>query len=191
MLKEKSLIKEACWAISNICAGNERQVQAIIGADIFPRLIQLMKDDQVQEIRREAAWAISNASSGGNALQIKYIVSKGAIKALCELLDSTDNKTLLVALEGLENILRAGEEDIRELGENRYSIEVERSKGVDKIEELQNSNNVEIFEKSNKIIEEFFSFENTMDDDSPSMMGQFDLTLPSTSQNTIFKFNFT
>jgi len=146
-----------------------------------------MREDQTLEIRREAAWAISNACSGGTKLQIKYIVSKGAIKELCNLLDSTDERSLIVALEGIDNILRAGEEDVRDIGENRYAIEVERNKGLDKIEELQGSDNVDIYEKATQIIESYYSNEHFVEEDLPSV-GQFSFSLSSnTTQNTFFK----
>ena len=58
------------------------------------------------DIRKEAAWAISNATSGGTPEQIKYLVSAGCIKPLCDLLICADARIITVALEGLENILK-------------------------------------------------------------------------------------
>ena len=52
--------------------------------------------------------AISNATSGGTADQIKYLVSQGGIKPLCDLLSCSDARIVTVALEGLENILKVG-----------------------------------------------------------------------------------
>ena len=60
------------------------------------------------DIRKEAAWAISNATSGGTQEQIKYLVSAGCIKPLCDLLICADPRIITVALEGLENILKVG-----------------------------------------------------------------------------------
>ena len=60
------------------------------------------------DIRKEAAWAISNATSGGTQEQIKYLVSAGCIKPLCDLLICADARIITVALEGLENILKVG-----------------------------------------------------------------------------------
>ncbi len=56
---------------------------------------------------QEAAWALSNATSGGTAEQIKYLVNIGCIKPLCDLLTCSDVRIVTVALEGLENILKA------------------------------------------------------------------------------------
>ena len=39
--------------------------------------------------------------------QIKYLVSVGAIKPLCDLLTCSDPRIVTVALEGIENILKA------------------------------------------------------------------------------------
>ena len=43
--------------------------------------------------------------------QIRYLVGVGCIKPLLNILKSYDNKIMLVALDGLDNILRAGEEE--------------------------------------------------------------------------------
>ncbi len=49
---------------------------------------------------------MSNATSGGHADQIKFLVDSGTIKPLCDLLQVTDVRIVTVALEGLENILK-------------------------------------------------------------------------------------
>ncbi len=59
------------------------------------------------DIKKEAAWAISNATSGGRADQIHTLVQAGAIKPLCDLLTCSDPRIITVALEGIENILKA------------------------------------------------------------------------------------
>ena len=59
------------------------------------------------DIKKEAAWAISNATSGGRHDQIHTLVQAGAIKPLCDLLTCSDPRIITVALEGIENILKA------------------------------------------------------------------------------------
>ena len=59
------------------------------------------------DIKKEAAWAISNATSGGRHEQINTLVQAGAIKPLCDLLTCSDPRIITVALEGIENILKA------------------------------------------------------------------------------------
>jgi importin subunit alpha-6/7 len=60
------------------------------------------------DIKKEAAWAISNATSGGTDQQIRYLVSQACIAPLCDLFGSSDAKMIMVAMEGIENILRVG-----------------------------------------------------------------------------------
>ena len=113
---KKSIRKEACWTISNITAGNNIQIQAVIDAGIVPSLINLLNSAEF-DIKKEAAWAISNATSGGTTGQINYLVSQGCVPSLCTLLDEVnDAKIITVALQGLENILHAGENlDLKEI----------------------------------------------------------------------------
>jgi len=156
---KKGIRKESCWTISNITAGNKNQIQAIIDANIVPPLIQLLANAEF-DIKKEAAWGISNATSGGTPEQIRYLVSQGCIKPLCDLLSSSDARIITVALEGLENILRVGEKDARGTGGvNVYAQYIEEAEGLDKIEALQSHQNNEIYEKAVKILESYFAAE--------------------------------
>lgn len=155
--------KEACWTISNITAGNPAQIQAVIDANIIPPLIHLLSHGDFKT-RKEACWAISNATSGGlqKPDQIRYLVSQGCIKPLCDLLSCPDNKIIQVALDGLENILKVGEMD-KEAGQgpeaniNRYALFIEEAGGMEKIHDSQNNANEEIYMKAYNIIEKYFS----------------------------------
>merc|ERR1712168_291553 len=148
---KESIRKEACWTISNITAGNRQQIQAVIDANIFPVLI---------EIQSKAAWAITNASSGGTAEQIRFLVQQGCIPPLCDLLTVMDSKIVQVALNGLENILRLGDQEVKENGgANPYAVIVEEVFGLDKIEFLQSHENMEIYQKAFDIIERYFGTE--------------------------------
>jgi importin subunit alpha-6/7 len=52
----------------------------------MPPLIALLDQGEF-EIKKEAAWAICNATSGGSAQQIEFMMQCGAIKPLCDLLE--------------------------------------------------------------------------------------------------------
>ncbi|KAK5049130.1 hypothetical protein LTR84_005553 [Exophiala bonariae] len=159
--------KEACWTISNITAGNSTQIQAVVDANIIPPLIHLLSNGDFKT-RKEACWAISNATSGGlqKPDQIRYLVSQGCIKPLCDLLACPDNKIIQVALDGLENILKVGEMD-KEAADNRstegqvnrYALFIEEAGGMEKIHDCQNNANEEIYMKAYNIIERYFSDE--------------------------------
>lgn len=160
----ETLRKEACWTVSNITAGNRTQIQAVIDKDLFPDLIEIINRAEVRT-RKEAAWAITNATSGGSIDQIDYLVSRGAVKALCGLLNVADNKMIQVALNGLENILKSGQAQAGqpgfEEGNNKYAVLVEECGGLDKIEYLQSHENPEIYQRAYNLIEKYFGQEDT------------------------------
>lgn len=80
--------------------------------------------------RKEAAWAITNATSGGTPAQIRYLVEKGCIMPLCDLLTVMDIKIVQVALNGLENILKLGDQDAKVMNTpNKYAMFVEACYG--------------------------------------------------------------
>jgi len=163
---KKSILKEACWTLSNITAGNQNQIQAVIEAALFEPLIYLLENADF-DIKKEAAWAISNATSGGNRDQIRVIVQKGAVKPLCNLLTCHDSKIITVALEGLENILKVGDEEKIAQGgdaQNPIAVMIDEAEGLDKIEALQSHQQNEIYEKAVKILEQYFGVEEEEDD---------------------------
>ncbi len=162
---KKTIRKEACWAISNITAGHRYQIQAVIDCNIIPALINLVNNNSDFE-KKDALWAISNVASGEFPEQIRYLVEQGYIKSLCGLLTASDASLVKVALESLENILKAGH--IHALivagatGRNPYAAEVEAVGGLDKIEQLQAHFNTGVCAKAISILENYFSYE---DDD--------------------------
>ncbi|TVU22411.1 hypothetical protein EJB05_32105 [Eragrostis curvula] len=154
---KKSIKKEACWTISNITAGNKDQIQAVINAGIIGPLLHLLQTSEF-DIKKEAAWAISNATSGGSPDQIKYLVSEGGIKPLCDLLVCPDSRIVTVCLEGLENILKVGEQDKTSgaTGDNVFAQMIDEAEGLEKIENLQSHDNNEIYEKAVKLLEVYW-----------------------------------
>jgi HEAT repeat protein len=183
--QKEDILKEACWTLSNITAGNKQQIQAVIDADVLPPLIQLLANAELA-VRKEAAWVICNATSGGTPQQIKYLVQVGCIRPLCDLLVVADKKIIAVALEGLENILKVGDEEMRQglTEENDMARFVDEAEGLSKMEFLQQHEHAawprtsceswawtsDIYDKAVKIIETYFSQEeDDKDDDMPPL----------------------
>jgi hypothetical protein len=186
---KKGIKKEACWTISNITAGNKVQIQAVIQAQIIPRLIVLLRNSDF-DIRKEAAWALSNATSGGSPEQIRYMVEQNLIEPMCELLTCADPRIILVALEGLENLLKVGEKDSKETGNNEYVLLIEEHRGVDNIEALQNHPNNEIYEKAVAILETYFQAEEEDQNTAPNVNTTNHFTFDnSSSGNSTFHFS--
>jgi importin subunit alpha-1 len=159
--------KEACWTISNVTAGSPPQIQAIIDANIVPPLINILQTADFKT-KKEACWAISNATSGGlqEPAQIRYLVSQGCIKPLCDLLTMMDNKIIQVALDGLDNILKIGELDKQAAGlgaVNQYALYVEEAGGMLTIHNLQQHDNLEIYKKAFNIMDKYFPDEEEVD----------------------------
>lgn len=122
----ETIKKESCWTISNIAAGNREQIQAIISANIFPQLIKIMQTADFKT-RKEAAWAITNATSSGTAEQIHYLVEIGCVPPMCDFLTVVDSDIVQVALNALENILKAGEK--YQVRPNPYAMTIEECGG--------------------------------------------------------------
>eukprot|EP00158_Paraphelidium_tribonemae_P004386 Partr_v1_DN26725_c0_g1_i2_m8865 putative Importin subunit alpha len=164
--------KEACWTISNITAGTVAQIEQVIHANLIPPLILLLEKADFK-VKKEACWAICNATTGG--LQspdiVRYIVAQGAIKPLCDLLTCMDNRLINVTLEGLENILKIGEEDkmTNGAGTNAYALYVEEAGGMDIISDLQTHENAEIYKKAYSIIDRYFGDEEEVGELAPQV----------------------
>jgi len=160
---KKSIRKEACWTISNVTAGTREQIQEVVNAGLIPPVIQLLQTADF-DIKKEAAWVISNATSGGSPQQIEYLVQQGCIKPLVDLLKISDAKTIGVALEALDNILKIGASKQAELGapENPCATMVEQAEGLQALEALQEDPNEEVYQKAMKLLESYFP----LDDDA-------------------------
>lgn len=152
---KKNIRKEACWTISNITAGTAQQIQAVIKADIFPKLIEMLTASEF-DIQKEAAWALSNATSGGTAEQIWYLIQCGAIPPLCSLLHVADVKVVTIALEGIENMLKAA----NQMGLLDRVVEfISDCGGAQAIEDLQTHDNKIIYQRAVKILETYLGAE--------------------------------
>lgn len=143
--------KEACWTISNITAGNVAQIEMVTRAGLMTQILKHL-ESSVFEIRKEACWAISNATAGGNATQIKYLVHQGCIKPLIKIVEFSNPKTIRVALEGLENILKSGQDEVETGGRNPFVVAVEESCGFEIIARHQDGMNNQIIDKVHRIL---------------------------------------
>uniref|UniRef100_A0A672MT41 Karyopherin subunit alpha 6 n=1 Tax=Sinocyclocheilus grahami TaxID=75366 RepID=A0A672MT41_SINGR len=150
---KESIRKEACWTISNITAGNRAQIQHnVIWIVFFP-----------VELRPNMVAHMLLLIDFHHVFFFfcRYLVNLGCIKPLCDLLTVMDSKIVLVALNGLENILRLGEQEAKQngSGHNPYCSLIEEAYGLDKIEFLQSHENQEIYQKAFDLIEHYFGVE--------------------------------
>ncbi|KAI3355838.1 hypothetical protein L3Q82_004401 [Scortum barcoo] len=162
--KEK-INKEAVWFLSNITAGNQQQVQAVIDAGLIPMIIhQLAKGDFGTQ--KEAAWAISNLTISGRKDQVEFLVEQNVIPPFCNLLSVKDSQVVQVVLDGLKNILIMAGDEASTIAEI-----IEECGGLEKIENLQQHENEDIYKLAFEIIDQYFS-----GDDIPSECIMVDVT---------------
>jgi len=168
--QRKSLRKEACWTISNITAGTATQIQEVLSANLIPPLVNILKEDQF-DVQKEAAWAIANITTGGHEEQIKFLVSQAAIPALCGMFGCGDAKIIIVALDAIDNILKIGHKISQQnsqngndsWGGNAFCDTVDECGGLDAIEELQQHENEEVYDKCVNILKNYFDSEEEED----------------------------
>ncbi|XP_019087844.1 PREDICTED: importin subunit alpha-8-like [Camelina sativa] len=150
---EKYIKKSACWVISNITAGTVEQIQSVIDEYLIPTLVNLAQSADI-DIKKEAVWAILGVVVCGSLHQIKYMVKQSCIKPLCDILVCPDLRTSFLSkcLDGLENILKAGEVVTNVRDRNCYALLIEGAEGLEKIKNLQSHENNEISVKALKIL---------------------------------------
>ncbi|CAL5071081.1 unnamed protein product [Urochloa decumbens] len=182
----KNIKKQACLIVSNIATGSKDQIQAVIDASIISPLIVLLKTSET-DIKKEAAWALSNAASGASSEQIQYLVSRGCLEPLCNVLTYQDPDLVYTCLQGLENILQAGEagkkgEEESEM--NPYAQFILESGGLDKLEDLQDVNSESIYDLAMKLLQSYWE-EEVSESDDPSVPGSNDSsdTVETTSED--------
>lgn len=91
---------------------------------VIDKLIQLLIHDDI-EIKKESVWAVSNCTAAATPNQFQTLVEKGILTALCSVLSIKEPRILAVALEGIENVLRAGKEHFVVKGDNLFALRFE------------------------------------------------------------------
>lgn len=180
--RKDKINKEAVWFLSNITAGNQRQVQAVIDAGLIPPIIEHLTQSDFST-KKEAAWAISNLTVSGNKHQVANVVQSGVIPPFCALLDCKDNQVVQVVLDGLQNILRMAAPE----GLENVTTQIEECGGVDKIENLQNHENEEIYKLAYEIIIQYFRDDTDQELEPGHNQYEFDFN-PATESDAQFQF---
>lgn len=118
---------------------------------MLPKIIHNLSKGDFQT-QKEAAWAISNLTIGGSKEQVARLIQEGVIPPFCELLSCKDAMVIQVVLDGINNMLKMAGPQVEQL-----CTMVEECGGLDKIEALQNHDNVDIYKLAYDIIEQYFS----------------------------------
>ena len=82
------------------------------------------------------------------------LIQEGVIAPFCDLLSCKDTQVVQVVLDGIHNMLKLAGTQVEQLANM-----IEECSGLDKIEALQNHENVDIYKLAYDIIEQYFSEE--------------------------------
>ncbi|XP_059046799.1 importin subunit alpha-1-like [Achroia grisella] len=148
-----SLMKEAAWAISNILAGTNEQIQQAIDKGILNHLLHVLSFDDIK-CQKEAAWAITNLCLGGSPQQLDALLAAGFLQPYCYLLSSPDHRAVTVVLDGLTNLLQAA----AKFGQvEPLCIRLEEIGALDQLEALQQHENESVYKKTLHILDTYFA----------------------------------
>lgn len=107
--------------------------------------------------------------------QVAYLIQQNVIPPFCNLLTVKDAQVVQVVLDGLSNILKMAEDQAETIANL-----IEECGGLEKIEQLQNHENEDIYKLAYEIIDQFFSSDDI--DEDPSLV-------PESVQGGTFGFN--
>uniref|UniRef100_A0A095C8N3 Importin subunit alpha-5 n=1 Tax=Schistosoma haematobium TaxID=6185 RepID=A0A095C8N3_SCHHA len=170
---ESGVVEPVLKAIGNLVIGTDEQTQAILDAGLLtyiPALLNNEKSTVVKEAcwvgefrtQKEACWVISNFISGGTPAQCAYLLNQNVLRALCNILTVSESKVVLMVLEGIKKLLEISDQ----YGQLEPAcIELETCGGLDKLEELQDHTNVQVYQVAYDLIEKYF---NDADDENES-----------------------
>lgn len=153
--------KEAVWAVSNVTAGPVSHVEQCIKTGLFDQLIFLMVNDDVN-IQKEVIWAIANATASSDDQLMSEMVNRNIVQGLGCGLKLECSRSIFVALEGLENVFKAGLK-LYQNDFNPYCILAEKCGLVDVLEQLQNHPNEMVYKKVSEVLTKFFQSDDQED----------------------------
>eukprot|EP00043_Microstomoeca_roanoka_P012923 m.125676 g.125676 ORF g.125676 m.125676 type:complete len:516 (-) comp15626_c6_seq1:2158-3705(-) len=107
--KKANIRKDVCWTLSNICAGSEHQIDAVIRENLVTSLVSLALEDPVAKVQQDAAWCLCNICTQGVPRHRDYVLKVGGLDAIATVVNKNmDTRALLVFLEALELLLQRG-----------------------------------------------------------------------------------
>lgn len=147
--KSRLIRQEAMWAFSNLCT--TKYVKTLATKGIIKKIIDLSITD-CPDIQNEAIWSIFNSIFSSDPTGIKDLVDLGILSAVCYLLNLANNSSKLLLLNGIDRILRTGQE----ISPNPYIEILESNGGKETIEHLLMNQNEKVQKNSLRILSEYF-----------------------------------
>ena len=151
-----SIRRESAFILSNIAAGTQKQIEAVIDQNFFQILYKVFTNDN-QKVKKEAIIAIANMTNVEDEKYMKKIFEDNILMIILELLKNEDVFYILVGLEILVNIFIFSEKKGRK---KEFQNECEKMGISDVLEKLQMNENQMVYEKTLTILETYFETEN-------------------------------
>uniref|UniRef100_A0A6Q2XJ76 Importin subunit alpha n=1 Tax=Esox lucius TaxID=8010 RepID=A0A6Q2XJ76_ESOLU len=125
-------------------------------------------------------WENPGALIGSSAplclpVQVEYLVQQNVVPPFCSLLSVKDSQVVQVVLDGLKNVLIMAGDEASTIAEI-----IEECGGLEKIENLQQHENEDIYKLAFEIIDQYFSGDDI--DEDPSL-------IPEATQGGTFSFD--
>ena len=151
---KKSIRKETAWILSNIAAGTQKQIENLIKEDFLPIFQKIILFDEA-EVQKECIWAMANLTNIKDTTYMKKILEQGILLTMNKCLLINDTKNLAVNLEALGNLLAFGKDNKCD-EVNPVVKEMERIGMIDVLEKLQTHPVEIVYEKTLKLLLEYF-----------------------------------
>lgn len=162
-----NLIKECCWALSNITAGPPAHIEKFIESQAFARIKQLTLSYNLDH-RKESLWVLCNAITGSDVILKERILKDNdyeVITILTKAMNLNELKLLMNVLEALEELLKLDKIYGWHKTDRSVAYAFETSNGLEALETLQKHPNISIYNKVVHIITTY------MDTDDDNVMG--------------------
>lgn len=148
--------RECLWIISNILVGTFDQMKFIFNNNRWVDIIFAHCSHDNYKVKREAIWSICNSTKNADANHIALIIEKGIFNIFYVNLDpNNENSILKTILEALNHILRWGTPETPNTP-NKFQAHLETSGLLDRIESLQLHPNLQVYQNTSSLIEQFF-----------------------------------
>ncbi|CAD7962446.1 unnamed protein product [Amoebophrya sp. A25] len=147
----KHIRKETCWTISNITAGNSNQIQKAVDSGVLPALVTLYKERPDFDVKKEIVWVFRNALASGLPSQLKYMLERGCLEMLVDMLDisqggsltasgaaiqQADKRILMAAIEGIHYVLERGVA-LTNNDPSPFCVRLQETEGVERLRILR------------------------------------------------------
>jgi hypothetical protein len=178
--------KETCLILSNIAAGNEHHIEALLNANIIPDIVDIAEHDSFN-VAVEALYVMTKIIDwNGSDAHIQYLVNQNAVHVICTFLACPDAGVVLTALKSIRRLLIFGTysspshqshtESLHAQHVNPIRMLIESCDGFAKIEQLQEHDNESIYMEASGILT---TYADISDDHESSDVGMIPHSLPS------------